>query len=146
MRRKNNLLMLTKRELGLKLKLLLEAKGVSRAELAGKLNKILMEERVVSRFSEQIIQSYEAGRREFSFIFVKHLCEVLNTDIRFFGKSLNEITDMISEDKSDLSAFDLKNIAVVSARMRKLTKVIEAVSNPGVADAIIKLAETSKGR
>lgn len=125
---------LTDGELGLKLKLLIEVKKINRKELANKMNAILSNENK-KPITEDIIRAYELGRRNFSFIFVAKLCEVLKVDIRYFTEDLSKLM----ESKDNLSnIFDSRKNASLHGKFNNLVKILDKISEREVADDFLK--------
>lgn len=135
------ILMLTNGDLGIKLKFLLEEKKIDRKDLADKLNKIPSNERTKKPLTEKTIQSYEAGRRDFSFIFITNLCNVLRVDIRYFSENLS---NLLEKDSCGVNAFDLRKISALNIKLNSLLKVLKTISNPNVAEAIIGIVDDVK--
>ncbi|MDD2840226.1 MAG: helix-turn-helix transcriptional regulator [Rickettsiales bacterium] len=129
-----NLFMLTDGELGKKLRILLEVKGINRGELAKKLNKIPTEERTKNEITESILQSYEAGRRNFSAVFLINLCKVLKVDIRYFSEDLGFLLE--NEDKIK-NIFDIKRNSVINVKLNRLIKILDKITDESVAKKLI---------
>jgi transcriptional regulator with XRE-family HTH domain len=132
---------ITDADLGLKLRLLLEVKKVSRKELVDKLNKILPSSKRTIPFTEKTIWSFETGKRNFSVVFLLSVCEVLKTDIRFFTTDISKLLE--NREKID-NIFDSRHTAVLYSKFNNLIKILDVISDPEISKNLVGLLEHLK--
>lgn len=133
--------MITDADLGLKLRLLLEIKQMSRKELTEKLNKVLASSRKSIPFTEKTIWSFETGRRNFTVTFLLSLCDILKTDIRFFTTDMGKLLE--NKDKFN-NIFDSRNTAILYSKFNNLLKILDIMAEPEVSKNLVELLKQMK--